>query len=354
MPFALVTAALELTPGKADIVEFDGKTVIRRDGATGTVVWDAANPRSPHDPGRDPALWLRRIGPNRWNFSVAEPAVDLDGDGTRDVLVVVTRNRAFLALSGKDGSMLWNHVAQDDGSGGPRPEGPELPGPVEPASRPGGLIGLPAIEDVDGDGTPDVIATMVFKEFEAEAERRLGTPTGDRTDFLVRRMVQAISGRSGRWIWTYPIDPTYANPTIQFGDKPAVLTRGRRSSAVAVPDGTRGWRWTRRPAGRTPARSTWASSRSAPSSTPTSTATASPRSSLGPGPGPKQQSLAAFSTATGRPLWTATVAAIYPSPFSGVAAKRMALAGQPRRRWPDRRDRPRLRPGAARGPATGA
>ena len=235
MPFALVIAALELTPGKADFVEFDGKTVDpprRRDRHRGLGRGESQeSPRS----RRDPALWLRRIGPNRWNFSVAEPAVDLDGDGTRDVLVVVTRNRAFLALSGKDGSMLWNHVAQDDGSGGPRPEGPELPGPVEPASRPGGLIGLPAIEDVDGDGTPDVIATMVFKEFEAEAERRLGTPTGDRTDFLVRRMVQAISGRSGRWIWTYPIDPTYANPTIQFGDKPAVLTRGRRSSAGGGP-----------------------------------------------------------------------------------------------------------------------
>ena len=64
MPFALVTAALELTPGKSDIVEFTGRTVIRRDGTTGNVVWDAASPRSPHDPGRDPALWLRRIGPN--------------------------------------------------------------------------------------------------------------------------------------------------------------------------------------------------------------------------------------------------------------------------------------------------
>ncbi len=315
MPFALVTAALELTPGKADIVEFTGKTVIRRDGATGTVVWDAANPTSPHDPGRDPALWLRRIGPNRWNFAVAEPAVDLDGDGTRDVLVVATRNRAFLALSGKDGSMLWNHVAQDDGSGGPRPEGPELPGPIEPASRPGGLIGLPAIEDVDGDGTPDVIATMVFREFEAEAERRLGTPTGDRTDFLVRRMVQAISGRSGRWIWTYPIDPTYANPTIQFGDKPAVLTRGRRSSAVVVPDGMR-WLALDPKTGR-------------PKAGPIDLGFEPVRPlqyadldgdrepdivALGPGPGPKQQSLAAFSTATGRPLWTATVAATYQNP----------------------------------------
>ena len=50
MPFALVTTALELTPGKADIVEFTGKTVIRRDGTTGKAVWDAANPQSPHDP----------------------------------------------------------------------------------------------------------------------------------------------------------------------------------------------------------------------------------------------------------------------------------------------------------------
>ena len=97
----------------------------------------------PQEPRTIPAA-IRPAGcdgsaPIGWNFSVVEPALDLDGDGTRDVLVVVGTNHAFLALSGKDGSMLWNHVAELDGPGGPQPEGPELPGPIRPASRPGAI-----------------------------------------------------------------------------------------------------------------------------------------------------------------------------------------------------------------------
>jgi hypothetical protein len=108
MPFALVTRVLELTPGKSDIVEFTGKSLIRRDGVTGQPVWDVANPRSPYDPGRDPDRWLRRIGPNRWGLQFVEPAIDLDRDGIRDVLLIVGNSHAFMAVSGKDGSMLWN------------------------------------------------------------------------------------------------------------------------------------------------------------------------------------------------------------------------------------------------------
>ncbi len=322
MPFALVTVALELTPGKSDIVEFTGKTLIRRDGATGNVVWDAANPTSPHDHGRDPSLWLRRIGPNRWNFTMVEPAMDLDGDGTRDVLVVVGNNHAFLALSGKGGSMLWNHVAQDDGPGGPQPEGPELPGPIRPANRQGSLIGRPTVADVDGDGTVDVIATMVFQEFREEVAKRTGKRPTNMTPTFSRRFVQAISGRSGRSLWSYPIDPAYTLVTAQYWDKSAVLTRGRRSSSVAILDGTR---WlaldpaTGRPKagpidlGFVPVR---------PLQHADLDGDGEPEIvALGPGPVPTQQSLTAFSVATGRPLWTAPVVAEYSSRFGGVPPK---------------------------------
>jgi hypothetical protein len=50
MPFALVTRALELTPGRSDIVEFTGSSVLRRDAATGEPVWDTANPKPPYGP----------------------------------------------------------------------------------------------------------------------------------------------------------------------------------------------------------------------------------------------------------------------------------------------------------------
>ncbi len=75
---------------------------------------------------------------------------------------------AFLALSGDDGSMLWNHAADADGPGGPRPEGPELPGPLNPASRPATVIEPPTVGDLDGDGTPDLIVALAFQESPSE------------------------------------------------------------------------------------------------------------------------------------------------------------------------------------------
>ncbi len=325
MPFALVTAALELTPGKADIVEFTGRTVIRRDGTTGEPIWDAASPRSPHDPGRDPALWLRRIIPGRVRLSFFEPAMDLDGDGIRDVLAVLDASPAFLALSGKDGSMLWNHVPAHDGPGGPQPEGPLLPGPVRPASREGRLLGRPTVGDVDADGVPDLIATMSFQEFPEEAAQRSGnSPTNRRRNFT-RRVVHAISGRSGRSLWSYPIDPNFTNITIEYWNQPAVLTRGRRSSAVAIVDDSR---WigldpaTGRPEGSPidlgfePVR---------PLQYADLDGDGEPEIvALGPGSGPKQQILSPFSISAGRPLWTATVGAAYASRFHG----------EPTHEWP--------------------
>ena len=50
---------------------------------------------------------------------LAEPAVDLDGDGWRDVLVYDPDSPVLLAVSGKNGSLLWNHVGRQDGAGGP-------------------------------------------------------------------------------------------------------------------------------------------------------------------------------------------------------------------------------------------
>ncbi len=134
IPFAMATRALELVSGRFDLVEYTGKTLLRRDGLTGEAVWDVVSRRFAYDPGRDPARWLQSITPNRWALRFVEPAIDLDGDGTRDVLVIVANSDAFLALTGKDGSMLWNFAAEHDGPGGPQPEGPELPGPVRPAS----------------------------------------------------------------------------------------------------------------------------------------------------------------------------------------------------------------------------
>ncbi len=51
IPFSPVSEALMLTAGKADFLEWNGQTLIRRDGSTGKPVWDAARPERPWPPG---------------------------------------------------------------------------------------------------------------------------------------------------------------------------------------------------------------------------------------------------------------------------------------------------------------
>ncbi len=281
MPFASVTRAMELTPGRSDIVEFTGRSVLRRDGATGKAVWNTVDPRIPYDPGHDPGRWLRRTDPYHWRLQFIEPAMDLDGDGTRDVLLVVGVSHGFLALSGKDGSMLWNHAPELNGPGGPQAEGPDLPGPIVPASMPSQLIGQPAIEDVDGDGTPDLIATLLFQEFPRsepppirKAPGRPGCPCAagessrrsraDRDGGCgVTRSTRRSRRRRLRW-------NIVRRRWCAAGD--------RRSWASSTDRGGGGSGLTRRPAGQKPGRSIWASCPFAPSDTPTSMATASLRS----------------------------------------------------------------------------
>jgi hypothetical protein len=84
IPFATTTVALELRAGKADMIEWAEKSLVRRDAVTGQVIWDAYRPAMPFEPGRDPAVWIRPFSGQR--VTVVEPAPDLDGDGTADLV----------------------------------------------------------------------------------------------------------------------------------------------------------------------------------------------------------------------------------------------------------------------------
>jgi hypothetical protein len=187
------------------------------------------------------------------------------------------------------------------------------------ASRRGSVLGPPAIVDVDGDGTLDLVASMVFQEFPAEVERRTGKKPTHMTPVFSRRVVQAISGRTGRWLWSHAVDPTFALIKAAYWDRPPVLVRGRRSPVVGVLDDSR-WIALDPATGR-------------PRSGPIDLGFAPVRPpqyadldgdgepevlALGPGATAPQQSLAAFSTATGRQLWVATINAKYGSPYIGA------------------------------------
>lgn len=60
MPFPILASALELTPGRFDIVEFNGRGIIRRDAVSGKTIWDTASPDNLFHPGAiQPDGWAR-------------------------------------------------------------------------------------------------------------------------------------------------------------------------------------------------------------------------------------------------------------------------------------------------------
>ena len=163
-PMAPVTSALELTAGKFDLMEWSRGSLIRRDGTTGNPIWNAFDRPKTVERGHDPAHWLRELYPGDKRAEFLEPAADFNGDGTRDVLCCLPGNAAFLALSGKDGSMLWNYVAELDRLGGPQPDGPVLDIQNKPSMRTRFFLGPAVLGGNDRNGSPDVIATISYSE----------------------------------------------------------------------------------------------------------------------------------------------------------------------------------------------
>jgi hypothetical protein len=201
----------------------------RRSGRTGQVVWE----RYLTGEGVWRALELMvLLGGERPRF--LRPARDLDEDGVPDLVWAVELpfagvppNRLRLpeaalrfAVSGATGHVLWWHLTRSGRIGAMDEEGrptraEELAGLVaaragEPGAAPlAALAGvhrlctplppfLPGdplpVEDLDGDGCPDLVAVYA-SQTPAPGQQRRGEG--------LRLWVEAVSGRTGRVLWRY-------------------------------------------------------------------------------------------------------------------------------------------------------
>ena len=139
IPFSLVTEAVMLSPGKADFIEWNGETLIRRDGSTGKPIWDAARPARPWSPSatRSPRcagcpISAMRNDPASW--SSPRPTSTATARATSSG-PFAARLR-FWRLSGKDGSLLWTYSA-DPGEVGDAAVGRGRPSPGPNRGRTG-------------------------------------------------------------------------------------------------------------------------------------------------------------------------------------------------------------------------
>ena len=222
VPFARVTLALKLAPPRADFVQWTGQTLLRREGRTGKIIWDALRPAQPRRLERDPALWLLSATGNPRSGTVVDAAPDLNGDGIGELLWVSETTAETVAISGQDGSLLWGVRPEIDDATGPHPKVFVSQSSRETPGRMAQLLGQPVLEDVDADGTPDLIETVVFHESNTETAKRLATE-GGRGASHSRRAALVISGRSGRLLWSYPIDKAFSDPPRDVGGQQATL-----------------------------------------------------------------------------------------------------------------------------------
>lgn len=151
--------------------------------------WQAAGLVWPWNTGSSSYSGYGHFDSRPW---IAPKAADLNGDGTGD-LVIAARHQAWvLALSGVDGKVLWFAGR----SGEVTTRDPDANPPYTPHAL-SAVLGTPSTYDCNGDGTPDVIATL------GSFADRNQQPVAQQ--YQIKCWVEAISGKTGEMLWSYDL-----------------------------------------------------------------------------------------------------------------------------------------------------
>ncbi len=205
------------------------KTLSLLDGVSAQSVWqwsstgDLAGRSLAYDRDQDPPELVR-------------PAPDLDGDGVGDLVWACRKSAALWAISGaakadKKGKELWWFSAGA-----------------------GETLGVPAVADVDGDGTADFIATFAAKGNvwdEALSDKTLVHYVQAGATRLGGVWIEAVSGKTGKSLWRFPLEdkwvrdatrPHFAPQVAQLNGRPTVIcVAGTRLVGLDVKTGKSLW-----------------------------------------------------------------------------------------------------------------
>ncbi len=158
---------------------------------------------------------------------MAQPAVDLDGDGRHDLVFASRVSPSLLAISAKDGQALWWFRAAPN-----LPQEHDLvadPLDQQSSAENGGVVGQPIMLDVNG--TPVVAA--VFASFNGN----LRTKAGKAFPIAQAFRIEAVSALTGRSLWRAPLNltglPQYYDDALKlFPTKPEVIQLAGRAALL--------------------------------------------------------------------------------------------------------------------------
>ncbi|MFN0051920.1 MAG: protein kinase domain-containing protein [Planctomycetales bacterium] len=149
---------------------------------------------------------------------LALPTVDLDADGRQDLVFASRVSPSLLAISAKDGRVLWWFRAA-----------PNLPQEHDFVADPldlqfpgenGGVVGQPILVDIDG--SPVVVAVF------ASINSNLRTQAGKMLAVAQAFRIEAVSALTGQSLWRVPFNPTglppyYGESIKLFPTKPEIV-----------------------------------------------------------------------------------------------------------------------------------
>jgi hypothetical protein len=232
---AAQTAAIPV--GQYHLLHIDGRTDVLRavdnklerlDGDTLTSIWKrgltaedqptlARLRTADHDP----------TGTLRYIRRILTTCPDLNGDGKGDCVFGLDFQPDLVAVNGTNGEVLWWHRNRVP------PEGMKQGPFADDHMGDSFVLAEPLLYDVDGDRVPDLItgyscAAVTFRE-------------PDNTEKLSKRpmetLIQAVSGRTGKLLWSWRLEPTSFNPPgggTSFVDYFQILGRWKGAPVVTV------------------------------------------------------------------------------------------------------------------------